>query len=66
MYKARRLEDNSFVALKVVYGLEEGLKEVALLKQAGTHPNMVRFLDCYLKNNEVHLVFEYCDMGNLD
>ncbi len=46
--------------------MEEGLKEVGLLREAGTHPNLVRFLDCYVMSEQVHIVFEYCELGNLD
>jgi len=65
VYKAKDKQTNTFVALKVLFNIQDGLKEIEVLRQAGEHSNIVKFLDCYMLNNNIHLVFEFSPLGNL-
>lgn len=71
VYRARRLEDGSVAALKKI-GVDsmdqktrsKCLKEVRLL-QSLEHPNIVRYLDSLVEENDLLIAFEWAAAGDL-
>ncbi len=69
VHRARNLHTNQLVALKDIFvNPDEGcpstaLREIALLKDLGTHPNIVKLLDVLHEpdGTALSLVFEYCE-----
>ncbi|KAJ1972538.1 Serine/threonine-protein kinase [Dimargaris xerosporica] len=71
VYKGYNKLTNATVAIKSVSRsqltkklLENLESEIALLKRAN-HPNVVSLLDCLKSRNHIHLVVEYCSVGDL-
>ena len=68
VYKALDKETNQYLALKEIEfkNQEEGItsttiREIALLKQLATHPNIVKLYDVVMAQSTLTMVFEFCD-----
>jgi len=68
VYRAKDEETNQYLALKEIEfkNAEEGItsttiREIALLKQLASHPNIVKLFDVVMAQNTLTMVFEYCD-----
>ncbi|ORY00275.1 Pkinase-domain-containing protein [Basidiobolus meristosporus CBS 931.73] len=71
VYKGKRKDTKTPVAIKSVLRskltrklLESLESEISILK-AIQHPNIVGLVDCVKSDSHIHLVMEYCSMGDL-
>lgn len=72
VYKARKTDDNSLVAAKIILKtklangkLQEYLEnEITIMKNL-KHPNIVKLFNSYETTSKFILILEYCDSGDL-
>ena len=71
VYRAKRLTDDSVVALKRINvdsiddkARDKTLKEVGFL-QSLDHPNVIRYMDSFITDNDLVIVFEWAAAGDL-
>ena len=71
VYRAKRVDSEEIVALKRINvdsiddkAREKTLKEVRLL-QSLDHPNVIRYMDSFITENDLVIVFEWAAAGDL-
>ncbi|KAJ3017168.1 hypothetical protein HKX48_003682 [Thoreauomyces humboldtii] len=69
VYKGRLLATKEISAVKVVFLKEDELRETLLemeILEACNHPNITRYMGCYLKGLDLWICMEFCGGGALD
>lgn len=66
VFKAVNNDTNELVAikrLKSTFSWQEALEmnEIKSLRKLNNHPNVIKILEMVRKNEEVNIIFEYCD-----
>ncbi|MEN2495758.1 MAG: hypothetical protein MHMPM18_000349 [Marteilia pararefringens] len=69
VYRARALDDNRPVALKIIDFRAQSekhylLREILVMRKL-QHANIVNFHDCFFENNNLTIVMEFCSGGAL-
>ena len=72
VYKGRRVPDNLPTAVKVIdkkiftnaYNIKSMQSEIDIMKRVD-HPNLVKLLDVYQTTNNMYIVTEFCQGGDL-
>eukprot|EP00297_Palpitomonas_bilix_P004528 CAMPEP_0113878428 /NCGR_PEP_ID=MMETSP0780_2-20120614/6674_1 /TAXON_ID=652834 /ORGANISM="Palpitomonas bilix" /LENGTH=697 /DNA_ID=CAMNT_0000864891 /DNA_START=227 /DNA_END=2320 /DNA_ORIENTATION=+ /assembly_acc=CAM_ASM_000599 len=73
VFRAKRKSDGETVALKKIqiYDMMDSksrkktLREVQLLKSVAHHNHLIRYLDSFLENNDLYIIFEWAECGDL-
>ncbi|KAJ3124847.1 hypothetical protein HK098_000835 [Nowakowskiella sp. JEL0407] len=69
VYKGRLLSTQEIMAVKVVFLKEDELRETLLemeMLKACDHPNITKFMGCFLKGLDLWICMELCTGGALD
>jgi NIMA (never in mitosis gene a)-related kinase len=71
--RARSIENDEIVAVKKVKifdmsdaDRQNAVTEASLLQRLPPHPNIIRYLRSYLHNNDLYLILEIADSGDLN
>eukprot|EP00501_MAST-03F_sp_TOSAG23-6_P002249 GSMAST32.ASY1.ANO1.2349.1 assembled CDS len=66
VYQAEHLETNQIVAIKVIrLPTHKGMKDEIEMLRACSHPNIVRYIGTYYKENAVWITMEQCVYGSV-
>jgi len=73
VFKVRRKDDSTLFAMKKVKGLalmdeklrNDCLKEVDILQKISEHPNIIKYYESWVENNELYIIMELAELGDL-
>lgn len=65
VYQVQHARSNQTYALKTMPICPEAVREVAVMKHLGWHPNLVQLHEVYHRPQQCSLLMEYCDAGDL-